>query len=130
MKRVRGYLTQDGTFFELEVDANLYEAEIDLRTRSGNAKIDPDRLIDALRMLHAPIRKYLNAIENKKDNEANSAELVVDRDAFLNQPNDGSTETNPSSVQQLKALSDEHVPDVGSDPQPEAVRKQRKGART
>ena len=59
-----GYLSEDGTFFETEAEADLHTAEMKIIAYcvSHTPKpIDSDKLLAAIEALAAPIKEYLNA---------------------------------------------------------------------
>lgn len=68
MKKVRGFLSDDGqTFFETEQQCELFDAENELRKRSDDINVKPDRLVEIVRQLLPEITRYAKAIEADQD---------------------------------------------------------------
>jgi len=144
-RSVKGFLADDGTFFNNQDEVELYEALNGLRFASENVGADPNKLMIIVDAIGPQIRRYLDAKEsyNKAERGTGSIEesgelaqeqfdklgtytkwadrareaapLTINTAEFLK------PETGVTPVQQQPADEREHVPDVGSGERTEAV---------
>lgn len=137
MKRAAGYITDDGSFFEKEDEARLYEAELRLRARLTAAVpvVDPDRFLGIVWNILPELREYLN-VYKAPHADAEVEDRAEDRREETAKADDGlghvsSAEEDLASLLKFKARGSEHVPNVGSGARPEKVQDGRKkhGAR-
>jgi hypothetical protein len=134
MKKAEGFITEDGTFFEREEEAELHEAEMRLRTKLGveYPDLSQGKFFEIVTQLIGDVGAYINAYQtaNKRD----PAESEVGEEVRVSEPakaDDGlghvsSTEKDLASLLKLPARGSEHVPDVGSGSWPEEVPDRRK----
>jgi hypothetical protein len=114
MKQAKGFLANDGTFFNTKEACALYETECDLREASIVAGFNPDALLTALHKAWEPIGRYIDARRavNKIGVGASDTERA---------------EGDTHSVQQQPSSVGQPVSDVGRGKFKEKVREQRKG---
>lgn len=99
-KEVKGYLTEDDTFFESKNDAEVYESEVLLRQACNKLEIAPgitiddDKVIHVLDNLEEEVLRYLNAIQRAREHTAVELRPEDEPDSVLEQPT-GSDEPVP-----------------------------------
>ncbi|SRR5258706_7744368 len=134
MRAVRGYLTDDGTYFDTKEEAALYDSLHALRFAATNVGVDPDKGLIFVDGCKDAIRRYIDAKEAY--NEAEGRQDEVDGGRWADRAGTGTdtaapltinnaeflrAEADPSSVQQQPVDEPQHVPDVGSSVSSEAI---------
>lgn len=99
VKQVKGYLTSDNTFFETASQAELYEAENELRDAAERNDISADKLIDAINAVKTELERYLNAVNAQVKAEKSEVQARPSN-ASANPAIDAGTETPTAPVQQ------------------------------
>lgn len=135
MKQTKGFITEDGTFFEDEFEGNLYEAELHLRHALAERfpQLPQEKFFVVVLGVIREMKEYLNAhteslansvseqvdtsaSEIGAEDEVSSPPPVDEHPAYLS-----GTEEDLASVLKLPTRRPSHVPDVGSGTQPEEV---------
>jgi len=125
---VKGFLADDGTFFDSQEDVDLYDALHALRFHVTQIGANPEKFLIVLDGCARQVKDYLDAKEayNKaesRDNGTNadpangttiSTPLGVDHTKFFRPEED-------ASIQQQSIDGTEHVPDMGSSISAETV---------
>lgn len=62
VKAVKGFITDDGKFFETQDEADLYESEEELKQHLAELEVSEDALVWILQLRHE-IQDYLTAFE-------------------------------------------------------------------
>jgi hypothetical protein len=136
MKMAQGYVTDDGTFFESKMEAELHEAESLFR---GNLaaefpQLDADKLIAIVYQVMPTLKGYIDAhyaaAAAKRDQQAEEPDRgKVDEskppevDAGIGHVS--STEEDLASLLKLPTRGPSHVPDVGGSPRSKKVQERR-----
>jgi len=127
MKKASGYITADGSFFENEGEAILYEAELRLRGRLATEfpEVNHERFFTVLVNVMSELREYVNAYKDKRV-DAKSEDGKEDAGGEKAKADDGlghidSAEKDLASLLKLPVRGSEHVPDVGSSSRSEKV---------
>lgn len=136
MKMAQGYVTDDGTFFESKMEAELHEAESLFR---GNLaaefpQLDPDKFIAIVYQVMPTLKGYIDAhyaaATIKRDQQAKEQDRgetdkggPPETDASIGHVS--STEEDLASLLKLPTRGPSHVPDVGGSPHAEKVSKRR-----
>lgn len=130
MKHTEGFVTDDGTFFEEENEAKLYEAEMALRAELAHQfpKIPQENFFAVVLGVLPQIREYINAYD------ANLPRVEPDPESVREEVDHGEpppphvhpayitgTEEDLASILKLPTRRHSHVPDVGSGAQSEEV---------
>jgi hypothetical protein len=136
MKMAQGYVTEDGTFFESKLEAELYEAEVKIRSALSavNGALDAERFLEVVLAIMPEMRRYVDAYDAtytaKRDQQAkdeDGGEAGVSGaptpDASLGHVS--STEEDLASLLKLPTRGHSNVPDVGSGSRPKEVQKRR-----
>ena len=65
MKMAQGYITEDGTFFESKLEAELFEAELKLRGRFAtlNLRVSADEFLAIVLEIMPQLKGYIDAYE-------------------------------------------------------------------
>ncbi len=130
MRAVRGYLTDDGTYFDTKVEAALYDSLHALRFAATNIGVNPDKGLIFVDGCRDVIRRYIDA---KEAYETAEQEHVYD--AYQSGPlRTGTTapldidfsildgaKADSSSVQQQPSDEPQHVSNVGGGVGSEAI---------
>lgn len=131
MKQTKGFVTDDGTFFESEGEAQLYEAEFRLRGALSTTfpSLNQEPFFTIVLTLKRELTEYLNAHsttnaakpdpdegEVRDEDEVSEAPPVDEHPAIIN-----SAEEDLASILKLPTRRPSHVPDVRSGTQPEEV---------
>jgi len=133
MKETKGYITDDGTFFETKEEALLHEAESVLRGALSSQTQDVDILLNYILHNIEPIRNYLNAYLAARYSTPDPAQ-DENREEARNSPSSAMPENTghvSSTEEDLKALlklptrGPSHLPDVGRGPHAEEVQDRR-----
>jgi hypothetical protein len=122
MKRVTGFLADDGTYFDAKADAELYEALHALEFSVRNIGADPVKFMIVVEGCQEQLRRYLDAKAGYEKSEATGprpgAGTAPDS---VDHANDSRTEAAAPVLEQ--SLDEhQHVPDVRSGISTEAVR--------
>jgi hypothetical protein len=138
MKKVSGFMTSDGRFFDLEEEAEFAEAESLLVRQLHDQRLkSTDRFLELLVTSMTAVRRYLNAYSaidhgtaTRDDPGGNAEDTAGDMDAIdeqgdLDQEDDRPPEEEAESVLELPPGVREPVPDVGRHIQPTKIRQQR-----
>lgn len=131
MKQTKGFVTDDGTFFENEYEAELYEAEFRLRAGLTTTfpQLNQEPFFTIVLTLKRELMEYLNAHsttdankpipdegEERVEDEPRPAPKADEHSAYVS-----SAEEDLASVLKLPTRRPSHVPDVRSGTQPEEV---------
>src|SRR5262245_9459595 len=134
MRQASGFLTEDNTFFESELEAERYEAtkalEDAYRQYVGhNANFE--RYLNVLMNLTPEVRRFIDAVEGKYTPEINNAEVeqaTIERDQIQSRRTDASkARERPSddglggsfeAVEQQPDRGPMYVPDMGDRSRP------------
>lgn len=121
VKRVEGYKSSDGLFFDTIHEAVLHEADMALRAACLILPnpVNADRFIPAIEALADQTLEYLNAY--KKVNPATEVTAEPNRDTTDN----GQGSTNDHAMEQFTLSGHEPMPDVGSSTSSEEIRERR-----
>jgi hypothetical protein len=121
VKPVQGYVTGDGTFFESKREAQLYEAEIELKDRllTEFPKVKIELVMAMLEAVMPQLRRYCdahfyapNTTESEIREESPEPEAKADgHSSFLI-----GTEEDIKGVLKLPSGRPRHVPDLGHRP--------------
>jgi hypothetical protein len=122
MRSVKGFLADDGTYFDTAESAELYEALHALEFSVRNIGADPAKFMIVIEGCQDQLRRYLNA---KNEYEESEAKGPGDTQPAVNNTNDSRAEGDASVLEQ-PANEPEHVPDVRSGVGTEAVPDERK----
>ena len=122
MRQVKGFLSDDGVFFDAHADAELYEAMHDLELVVKNIGANPEKFLVVLDGCHKQVRRYLDAKEGFKASEASGVASAAAGTASHPEHNadDAGAETHAPVLEQPFNES-KSVPDVGSGERTEAV---------
>lgn len=116
-KAVSGFLSSDEIFFDREVDADLHDAELVLRTALGKYSKDPESVIETLRKEMEPIRRYFDAfeasVEDVHDTRTNSHPPGQPGETETDPPNNGAGEEDDAREQQQPRSRRQPVPNLG-----------------
>jgi hypothetical protein len=124
MKKVSGYLADDGTFFDAEADVELYEALHALEFSVKNIGADPAKFMIVVEGCQDQLMRYLNAQSKFKRSEALGP---VPRATGSSNPQPAVDHTNDRSAEghapvlEQSADEPEHVPDIRGSIGAEAV---------
>jgi hypothetical protein len=138
MKKVTGFMTSDGGFFDKEEEAEFAEAE-DLLVRHLHEQRlkSTDRFLELLVNSATAVRRYLNAYEAVNHGtpprdapESTGGDDIgegayIDAQGDLDQEDDASAEDEAEGVFELPPGVREPVPDVGRHIKPTPIRQQR-----
>lgn len=132
MKPVKGFTANDGTFFENELDAELYEAEEVLEALCESHGVDPVAFKAMVIASYGPTMRYINAYQAQAGGEKTpdwyDSYQNKQRDATdVSSSIDTGTEIDATSVQQQPPSRREHVRPVGRRQLKENVSKPGKG---
>ena len=135
MKMAQGYVTEDGTFFESKLEAELYEAEVVLRMSlvGVNEALDPEKVLQIILAVMPQLRRYVDAhyatiaakrdpAEDEDGGEADESK-PPETDASIGHVS--STEEDLASLLKLPTRGLGHVPDVGGSAHAKAIPKRR-----
>jgi hypothetical protein len=117
MKSVRGFLADDGTFFDAKEDAELYEALHALEFSVKNIGADPAKFMIVVEGCQEQLRRYLDAKSNYEKSEAVGPAPASDS---VDHANDGRAEADAPILKQ-PVDEHQHVSDVRSGVGAEAV---------
>ena len=121
MRSVRGFLADDGVFFDTAEDAELYEALHALEFSVKNIGADPEKFMIVLIGCEEQLRRYLDAKSRyEKAEAAYPREGVPNAEPAVDHADDDGAEEHASVLEQ-PADEHEHVPDVRSGVGTEAV---------
>lgn len=136
MKMAQGYVTEDGTFFESKLEAELHEAEAKLRVQLATEypQLNTGGFFEVVQNLMSPLKEYINAYNatytaksNQQAEDEDRAEVDDGKpsatDASIGHVS--STEEDLASLLKLPTRGLSNVPDVGSGPHAKAVSKRR-----
>jgi len=118
MRNVKGFLSDDGTFFDAEEDAELYEATHALEAIVSNIGANPEKFMIVVDGCRKQIRRYLDAKDKYEQSEGRAWDEAASPAAH-NADNRGPEGTAP--VLEQPADGPEPVPDLGSGIGSEAV---------
>jgi hypothetical protein len=131
----QGYVTEDGTFFESKLEAELYEAEVLLRMAlvGTNAALDPEKVLQIILAVMPQLRRYVDAHYAASATKRDPAEDEDGREADEGKPPEAdasighvsSTEEDLASLLKLPTRGLGNVPDVGSGAHAKAIPKRR-----
>jgi hypothetical protein len=128
MKKVSGFLTNDGSFFPSEDEARLYDAMAALTFAVTNVGANPKAVFVILDGCAAQVMEYLNAKQAHQEAETANPRSpgalgpVAATSSSLDYTDGrGAREGDSTPVFQQSPDSYEHVPDVGSGEQPEEI---------
>jgi hypothetical protein len=131
MKQTQGFVTEDGTFFESEWEAALYEAEFRLRAELGKAfpKLNQEAFFTIVLTMKSELLEYLNAhsTANATKPDPDTSEIGEQVEVSEAPEVDVSagyvtgTEEDLAPVLKLPTRRPSHVPDMGSGTQSEEV---------
>jgi hypothetical protein len=138
MKKVTGFMTSDGGFFDKEEEAEFAEAEDLLVKHLHEQRLkSTDRFLELLVNSATAVRRYLNAYEAVNhgtpprdapggDTEDAEGDMdTADEQSDLDQEDDTSAEDEAEGVFELPPGVREPVPDVGRHIKPTTIRQQR-----
>lgn len=124
MKMAQGYVTDDGTFFENKLEAELYEAEATLRRMLGTEypQQNAEQFIEVVQNLMPSLRGYIDAYYATLTAKRNPTEVEDGGKADDRKPPEAdagighvsSTEEDLASLLKLPTRGPSHVPDMGS----------------
>jgi hypothetical protein len=134
MKETKGYLTENGTFFENKAEATLYEAELRLRSRLAdfNGRLDHEKFLEVVLAVMPELGEYIHAFYATRPAEPDSE--VEDREETDDRPppeiaggtgHVSSAEEDLASLLKLPPRGPGNVPDVGGSPRTTKVSKRR-----
>lgn len=122
MKRVSGFLTNDGTYFDTEDEARLYDAMAALTFAATNVGANPKAVFVIVDGCMNQIEEYINAKRaHQKAEHANPFGPSAATPPVVNYTDDGTTETPIPSILEQSVDQYESMPDVGSGVIAEAV---------
>lgn len=140
MKPVKGFTANDGTFFESEGEAELYEADEALEVLCESHGIDPTAFKSMVIAAHEQTMRYINAYQAQEKIIHDAIEISRETpdwyDSYQNKQRDATdvsssidtgTEIDATSVQQQPPSRREHVRQVGRRQLKENVSKPSKG---
>lgn len=128
MRNVKGFLSDDGVFFDAEADAELYEAMHALEATVRNIGADPNKFLIVVEGCRKQLERYLNAKSSFEKSERSSVAKAGDdrRSGEQATPfvehnaDDGSAEAYTPVLEQPINES-EHVPNMGCSVSTEAI---------
>lgn len=112
-REAKGFLCEDGRFFEDQETAELYEAKEALWQRLEGLKKAPDRVFEMIDACGLELRRYLDALKATRTSE------------YHGDNGEGQEGTTPVLKQQVDRP--EPVPDVGRSAYAEDIFNDRKG---
>jgi len=137
VKMAQGYVTDDGTFFESKLEAELFEAEMRLRGQlvGMDAKLNPEQILAIIIEVMPDVRRYIDAYQAQDTAARNQQAKEQERE-----PPDSSqkaevvesggyvsgSEEELASLLKLPTRRPSHVPDMGRGAQSEEVPVRRK----
>ncbi len=131
MKHTEGFVTDDGTFFENEEEAALYEAEFRLRGALSKTfpQLNQEPFFTIVLSLKRELMEYLDAHSTANATKPVADESEIGEQVEPSQPPEAhvsqgyltGTEEDIASVLKLPIRRHSHVPDVGSGAQSEEV---------
>jgi hypothetical protein len=128
MKKVAGYVTGDGTFFESEQEAALHESEMRLRAKLSEKypEMPQDIVFSIIFDTMRELQEFINAantVERNKTEEQDRREAEVSGAPEIagGTGHVSSTEEDLASLLKLPTRGFEHVPNMGSRPRPKKV---------
>jgi hypothetical protein len=131
MKQTRGFVTDDGTFFEREREAELYEAEFRLRAGliASFPNLNQEPFFAIVLEMKRELLEYLNAYftENATKPDPDKSEVGVEIEEPVAPPFDehpayiNSAEEDLASILKLPVRRHSNVSDVGSSTPTEEV---------
>lgn len=136
MKMTQGYVTDDGTFFESKLEAELHEAESLLRGQLATEypQLSQDGFFEVVQNLMPPLKGYIDAYNATYSAKRNQQAEVEDRAETVNggaaEATGGighvsSTEEDLAALLKLPARGSSHVPNVGRSPRTKKVSERR-----
>ena len=138
MKKTEGFVTDDGTFFESQLEAGLHEAELRLRMQLAHLPTFPDLNADAFLAVvfevRTQLRSYLDAHNAantaKSDQQAEEQDRTTAGDRRAAQADGGighvsSTEEDLAALLKLPARGHSDVSNVGDRPRTKKVQERR-----
>jgi hypothetical protein len=141
VKMTQGYVTDDGTFFESKLEAELHEAETRLRAQLAIAypKISQEMFLQVVFELRSQLRSYIDAYNTATATKLDQPAQEPDRAETVNGGateaaggigHVSSTEEDLASLLKLPPRGPSHVPNVGGSPRSKKVsdRRQKHGA--
>ena len=117
MKSVKGFLADDGTYFDAREDAELYEALHALEFSVRSIGADPSKFMIVVTGCQEQLRRYLDAKSSYEKSEA-TGPAAPDS---VNNTNDSNTKADAPVLEQ-SADEHQHMPNVRSGISTEAVR--------
>jgi hypothetical protein len=125
MRNVKGFLSDDGVFFDAVEDAELYEATHALEAVVANIGANPEKFLVVVDGCRKQLERYLNAKSKYEASEARSWSTDATRPGAPASPvvdnADDCRAEDHAPVLEQQADELEHVPDVGSSVRTEAV---------
>lgn len=106
MKHTKGYITDDGNFFEHAVDAAYHEAETVMLSELSQRELDATQLLPLFEEIGDIIRSYVDAYDAR---------------AAFHKGDDGRATESTATIQSFTTRSDGAMSDVGSGERTEAV---------
>lgn len=125
MKMAQGYVTDDGTFFESKLEAELHEAEAKLRAQLATEypQLNTGGFFEVVQNLMSPLKEYINAFnatytaksnQQAEDEDGGEADKGGPPAPDASLGHVSSAEEDLASLLKLPARGLSHVPDVGS----------------
>jgi hypothetical protein len=121
MRNVKGYLSDDGVFFDAEADAELYEALQALEFTVRNIGADPNKFMVVVEGCRKQLERYLNAKSKFEESEASGPDGPGGTKPASEHHTDDGSAVADASVQQQPPDSAQHVPDLGGGIGAEAI---------
>lgn len=135
MKKTEGFVTDDGTFFENQMEAALHEAESLLRTRFAamDLRISADEFLAVVFETMPELKGYIDAhfaAGAAKLDQAEEQDRAEDGDSRTAKADGGighvsSTEEDLAALLKLPPRGHSNVSNVGSSPRPKKVQERR-----
>jgi hypothetical protein len=124
MRSVKGFLADDGTYFDTAESAELYEALHALEFSVTNIGADPAKFMIVIEGCQDQLRRYLDAKNKYEESEA-TGPRPGNAQPVVNNTDNGRAEGDAPVLEQ-QVDKPEHVPDIRSGVGTEAVPDERK----
>lgn len=130
MKQASGYVTDDGTFYEREVDAQLHETENRLRHRLAEEfhNLNQEMFFTVVFTIMPALRSYINAhdaahpdVSDPTEDENRGEDQPDTSEASDSLGHVSASEESIASLLKLSVGRPSHVPDVGGGSRTEAL---------
>lgn len=125
IRKVQGYVSEDGTFFESAAEANLHDTKQVLEGLLLGEFHNVGQIVEFMEANHAEVEAFIKSVQAVRGLEA-ERELANDPEDDADQADDGGGEEGAAPVLQQPTDSGEHLPDLGRSVSAKEIRDKRK----